>query len=43
MSGVHKQILSPFTVHKKQKALNKTREKYMLEQPGDHTTIKRNG
>ena len=43
MSGGHKRILSPFTVHIKQKAWNKTREKYMPEQPGDHITIKRNG
>ena len=32
MSGGFKQILSPFTGHKKQKAQNKTREKYMPEE-----------
>ena len=32
MSGGHKWILSPFTGRKKQKAWNKTREKYM---PGE--------
>ena len=31
LSGVCKQILSPFTGHDKQKAWNKTREKYMPE------------
>ena len=32
MSGGHKRILSPFTWHKKQKARNKTREKYIPEE-----------
>ena len=32
-----------FTVHKKQKVWNKTREKYMPEQPVDHITINKNG
>ena len=32
MSGGHNRILSPFTGHKKRKAWNKTREKYMLEE-----------
>ena len=32
MSGGHKQTLSPSIGHKKQKASNKTREKYMLEE-----------
>ena len=32
MSDGHKLILSPFTGRKKQKAWNKTREKYMPEE-----------
>ena len=32
MSGGCKRILSPLTEHIKQKAWNKTREKYMLEE-----------
>ena len=32
MSGGHKQILSPFTGHKKRKVQNNTREKYMPEE-----------
>ena len=32
MSGGHKRIMSPFTWHKKQKARNKTREKYIPEE-----------
>ena len=32
MSGGCKQILSPFSGHKKWKAQNKTREKYMPEE-----------
>ena len=36
MSDGCKLILSPFTGHKKQKAWNKTREKYMPED--DHIT-----
>ena len=43
MSGGHKRILSPFTVDKKQKAWNKTREKNMPEQASNDITIKRNG
>ena len=31
MPGGHKQILSPFTGRKKEKAWNKTRKKYVLE------------
>ena len=46
-----KEIPSPFTGRKNQKAWKKTREKYMslkedkiqLKQAGDHITIKRNG
>ena len=45
MSDGCKLILSFFTVRKKQKALNKTREKYMavkrLKQTRDHITIKK--
>ena len=42
MSGGCKQILSPFTGRKKQKAWNETKEKYMpVQQTGDHIT-KRN-
>ena len=47
MSDGCKLILSPFTGHKKWKAWNKTKEKYVLvkedrlKQIGDHITIKR--
>ena len=51
MSDGCKQILSPFTGHKKQKALTKTGEKYMpdkrtqnlAETKKDHVTIRRIG
>ena len=43
MSDGRKRILCRFTGHKKQKAWNKTKEKYMpVQQTGDHIT-KRNG
>ena len=32
MSGGRKRILSPFTGHKRRRAWNKTREKYMPEE-----------
>ena len=50
MSDGRKQIMSPFTGHKKRKTWNKTREYYklvkkdkiQLKQVRDHITIKRN-
>ena len=43
MSGGFKQILSPFTGHKKQKAQNKTREKYMPEEKKTQFSWNRQG
>ena len=43
MSGGHKRILSPLAWRKKQKAWNKTREKYMPEERRQNLTERDGG